>query len=396
MCEPIIVKAKNIYIYDNLDNSYIDTRFGAGTFIYGYTKDLNNLFTQQLDSGVLFGYKSQNEIIFKNLLKKELNWFSDFEFCNSGSESIMRAFRIARSVKKKNKIAILSSFWHGGYDGTQISSASNIYKEYSSSGILEDNYNNIILLPVNNINECFQILENNKNDLCMVFCEPVQQLVPHINIELLKLLKKFTMDNNILLGFDEIITGFRLSIGGAQKYLNIYADITCYGKIIGGGFSIGIVGFTEYIKKCIEKATPSIRFGGTFSGNPLSMLGGYQTLLKLIKNKDILYKKINILTEKLCNNINIFCSNNNYLIRFYFVGSFYRIIFTNIPINSMEERKKYELPLEKQNEFYKILKKNGILVAKNPLSFITYCHTDDDIEKIINMYKISIKCFFTE
>ena len=162
----------------------------------------------------------------------------------------------------------------------------------------------------------------------MVFCEPVQQIVPHINQQLLKTLRDFTKKNNILLGFDEMITGFRLSIGGAQEYLNIHADIACYGKIIGGGYPIGVVGFNKEINSHINNVELPIRFGGTFSGNPLSMFAGNLVLNSLIKNKDM-YDKINRLTKELCDDINEFCKSYKFQMQFCYVGSFYRIIFTN-------------------------------------------------------------------
>ena len=191
-----------------------------------------------------------------------------------------------------------------------------------------------------------------------------------------------------------MITGFRLSIGGAQEYLNVYADIACYGKIIGGGYPIGVVGFNKEINNHINNVKLPIRFGGTFSGNPLSMFAGNLVLNSLIKNKDI-YEKINRLTKDLCDDINEFCKKFKFQMQFCYVGSFYRIIFTNKKITSMEERDKYELPNEQQNLFFAILKSNGLLVASNPLAFISELHTKSDIEKIKTIYKDSIMMFCT-
>ena len=390
-----IKKVQDIYIYDISNNKYIDTRFGAGTFILGHTKKFNEQIKNQIDKGTLFGYPSENEEIFRNTLKQNLSWFENFIFCNSGSESIMRAFRIARSFKNKSKIAIISSFWHGGYDGTQIKNNYQNNKIISSSGINDEHVENLILLPNNNIEKCIEILNENKEELAMVFCEPVQQIVPHINQQLLKTLRDFTKKNNILLGFDEMITGFRLSIGGAQEYLNIHADIACYGKIIGGGYPIGVVGFNKEINSHINNVELPIRFGGTFSGNPLSMFAGNLVLNSLIKNKDM-YDKINRLTKELCDDINEFCKSYKFQMRFCYVGSFYRIIFTNKKITSMEERDKYELPNQQQKLFFTILKNNGLLVASNPLAFISELHTKSDIEKIKKIYKESIMTFCTQ
>jgi len=294
----------------------------------------------------------------------------------------------------KTKIAILSSFWHGGYDGTQVENYYPDVKIISSSGITENHIDELILLPNNDNKKCFEILIKNKDDIAMVFCEPVQQIVPHINIELLKELRKFTKENKILFGFDEMITGFRLALGGAQEYLNIYSDIACYGKIIGGGYPIGIIAINKEINDHIETVQPSIRFGGTFSGNPLSTYTGNLVLNYLIENKSDIYAKINNLTKRLCDKINEFSQVNNFSIQFCYVGSFYRIIFTDKNITSMEERKKYELNNIKQKQFYNILIENNLITAANPLSFISYKHTESDIDRISEIYKKSIINFF--
>jgi len=390
-----IVKTKDIYIYDN-DSKYIDTRFGSGTFILGHTREFNEKIFNQIDKGTLFGYPSENEEILRLNLKKNLNWFDDFIFCNSGSESIMRAFRIARSFSKKRKIAIASSFWHGGYDGTQVRSDSQYEKILTSSGVNEDLLENLILIPNNDIKKATKILDENIDDLAMVFLEPVQQLVPRINKDYIQKLRDYTKNKNILLGFDEMITGFRMKVGGAQEYFNIYSDIVCYGKIIGGGYAMGVVGYNKEISEHLKKVIPSVRFGGTFSGNPLSTFMGNLILNYIVDNKEKLYLKLDTLTKKLCDTINEFCKENNYSMRFYYVSSFYRILFTDKDVVNMEERMKYELDRNKQKIFFNILKENNLLTAENPLSFISNKHNEENISEIIDIYQKSITEFFTK
>jgi glutamate-1-semialdehyde 2,1-aminomutase len=389
-----ISKTKDIYIYDD-SKKYIDTRFGAGTFILGHTKEFNKKIYNQIDKGTLFGYHSENEEILRLNLKKQINWFDDFIFCNSGSESIMRAFRIARSYTKKKKIAIASSFWHGGYDGTQIRSDSQNEKILNSSGVNQDLLENLILIPNNDIKNATKILDENKNNLAMVFFEPVQQLVPRINKDYIQALRDYTKNNDILLGFDEMISGFRMAVGGAQEYLNIYSDIVCYGKIIGGGYAIGVVGYNKEISEHLKNVKPTVRFGGTFSGNPLSTFTGNLILNYLVDNKEKLYLKLDTLTKKLCDTINDFCKENNYAMRFYYASSFYRILFTDKYVETMEERAKHELDRSKQIKFFNILKVNKLLTAQNPLSFISNKHNEENVIEIIDIYKKSITKFFT-
>ena len=390
-----IVKTKDIYIYDTY-KKYVDTRFGSGTFILGHTREFNEKIFNQIDKGTLFGYPSENEEILRLNLKKNLHWFDDFIFCNSGSESIMRAFRISRSYTKKRKIAIASSFWHGGYDGTQVRSDNQCEKILTSSGVNEDLLENLILIPNNDIKKATEILDENIDDLAMVFFEPVQQLVPRIDKDYIQGLRDYTTNNNILLGFDEMISGFRMAVGGAQEYLNIHSDIVCYGKIIGGGYAIGVVGYNKEISEHLKKVTPPVRFGGTFSGNPLSTFTGNLILNYLVDNKEKLYLKLDTLTKKLCDTINDFCKENNYSMKFYYVSSFYRILFTDKYVETMEERAKYELDKNKQMLFFSILRENNLITAGNPLSFISDKHNEENIIEIIDIYKKSIKQFFTK
>jgi glutamate-1-semialdehyde 2,1-aminomutase len=394
MNNQFITRVDDIFIYDN-DSKYIDTRFGAGTFILGHTKEFNKKIYDQINKGTLFGYPCENEEILRLNLKKQINWFDNFIFCNSGSESIMRAFRIARSYTKKRKIAIASSFWHGGYDGTQVRSDNQNEKILTSSGVNEDLLENLILIPNNDKKKTTEILDENIDDLAMVFLEPVQQLVPRINKDYIKALRDYTTNNNILLGFDEMISGFRMAVGGAQEYLNIHSDIVCYGKIIGGGYAIGVVGYNKEISEHLKNIKPTVRFGGTFSGNPLSTFTGNLILNYLVDNKEKLYLKLDTLTKKLCDTINDFCKENNYGMRFYYASSFYRILFTDKYVETMEERAKYELNRSKQIIFFNILKKNKLLTAQNPLSFISNKHNEENVNEIIDIYKKSITNFFT-
>ena len=385
-----IKKVNRIHLFDENNNEYIDTRFGNGIFLLGHNDNkIKEKLKNQIDDGIMFGFKNKNEEMLIKKLKKNLHWFDDFILCNTGSESIMRAFRIARNYNSKNKICLLSSFWHGSYDNTQIKNEIEYTKEISSAGISKNILNEIILLP-NNKEKIFEIIEKDKNEISMIFIEPIQQTVLNYDKSFLKELRSFCDNNNILLGFDEMITGFRLSNGGAQEYSDVYADIACYGKVIGLGLPIGIIGFTNKIKKSIESAKPPIRFGGTFSGNPLSCKGGL-LLLERINNDTNIYNKINSLTKKLCDKVNNYIKENKINMQIKYFGSMYRFIFTNKEINSLEDRKKYEVSNKFQLKFYEILKNNNVIVGSNPLCFISNSHTEEDIELLIDIYINSIK-----
>ena len=385
----IIKKGKDIFLYDTNDNKYYDTRFGSGTLILGHTdSELIKLVKNEIDNGSIYSIASPPLLEYSKTLKKILPWFSKFITCSSGTESIMRAFRIGRSYTNKKKIVLFTGFWHGGYDGVLLNN-SLIKKETKSSGILDKIFEDVII--VENNDSCFKILEQNKNDIAMVLIEPMQHLLPKDNIELLKKLRDFTKHNNILLCFDEIVSGFRLSPGGAQQLFDIYADLSCYGKICGGGFPMGVVAVSKEIEKHILSVNPKIFLGGTFSGNPISSIAGNFVLNKLY---DLDYEKINILTKTLCTTVNKYSLKENIPIRIYYFGSVYRFIFTDKKVSIMKERIKEELNSDLQDKFFKLLKHNGVIVGYNPTCFMCFKHTKEDIEilsekicKTINEFK---------
>jgi len=387
--DTIISYAKDIYLYDTNNNKYIDTRFGSGTLILGHSDEgLINYIKSNLEKGTLYSMLSEHTLEFSKILKKILHWYSKFIFCNSGSEAIMRAFRISKSFTKKNKVVLFTGFWHGSYDNVLFDN-SNINPKLKSPG-LEQNLKDNIILVENDIS-CFQVLNDNKNDIAMILIEPLQHILPKNNIILLTKLRDFCTNNNIVLCFDEIVTGFRLSVEGGQGYFNIYSDMACYGKISGGGFPIGIVGVNQEIEQHIQNQNPKIFLGGTFSGNPISSMAGSFVLNKLYNNQDK-YKEIGDLTKYLSDNVNQHCIDNNIPIRIYYFESIYRFIFTEKEIKLVKERH-LELSTELQNNFFKILKDNKIIVGYNPSCFMSFKNTKQNINILIEKIKVSLNTF---
>jgi glutamate-1-semialdehyde 2,1-aminomutase len=387
----IISHAKDIYLYDTNDNKYIDTRFGSGTLILGHAdEELIEYIKNNLNKGTIYSMLSKPTLEYSIILKKILNWYSKFILCSTGSEAVMRAFRIARSYSKKNKIVMFTGFWHGSYDNVLFDN-SKIDISLKSSGILDDLKNNAVI--VENDDSCFEIIEKNKNDIAMIFIEPLQHLLPKDNKKLLLKLREYCTKNKIILCFDEIVTGFRLSVGGAQKYFDIYSDMACYGKISGGGFPIGIVGVNKDIEEHIQNVNPKIFLGGTFSGNPITSLAGKFVLNKLYDSKNK-YIEINNLTEKLCNEVNNFCEQENIPVRLYFFGSIYRFIFTDKKIYLLKERK-LELSNELQNIFFSILKENKVIVGYNPSCFMSLKNSETDVVLLIEKIKVSLNTLKT-
>lgn len=395
----IIKNGKDQYVEDINGKKYIDLRMGAGTMILGHSNDyIVKKIKEQVEKGILFASKCENEKILSDKLKELMPWYSKFIYCNSGSESIMRLFRIARSYTKKNKVAILSGNWHGSYDQVLVDENMENLESCEikkvSDGLSKNIFEDVIILP-NDINQIKDII-NKTDDIAMVLIEPVQQNVLNLDVkEFLEELRKLTLNNNILLGFDEIITGFRFMPNSAQKYFDVYSDLACFGKIISGGLSFGVVGIKKEIEYHLNNNYKPVYFGGTFSGNPLSTCIAYNTINYLVENPG-LYKEIKEKINNFSDEINDYCKEHNINAQIIHGDYLFRIIFTNIEIKTKKDRIRYETNYENQKIFYKFMADNNIFIGTNPLCFFSIKHTDENISKIKNTIIEGFKRFFSK
>lgn len=386
--DPSKLYIKNAFgdtVYGIDGTSYIDLVLGSGSVLLGHRSHvIDESIMAATATGTIF---SQPHVIAETLAKELLeclpSHLAGVVFCNSGTEATMRAMRLARAYTKKKKIAIFSGGWHGTHDyalfGEDYKQEPSPYATELSSGIPACIKDTIIMLPYNNI-EAFNIIEKNKDDIAMVFIEPVQGSNPRNDIySFLKFLRLITKDNNILLGFDEMITGFRLGLGGAQEYFDINADLVTYGKIIGGGFPFGVLCGTDEVMKTIK--SQGVFMGGTFSANPF-VCSVSLSLLRHLKRSNI-YTPLNKQSARLKDEINHFCLMSEIPVRMWGLKSFMRLIFTNQYILSRKDRDKFECSQEIQKLFYMELCNRGILVASNRIIFLSSEHKEQTVDTII-------------
>jgi len=388
----IIERDYSCYIEDINRNKFIDTTLGCGTHILGHSPQvINDSIQNQLKKGVLYTTSNKHTYEVAELIKQCIPDAIDaVVFCNTGSEATMRAARIARAYSNRKKIAIFSGSWHGGnelfvYDHDYLSS--DYSAQHKSAGIPDDFKNNVIVLPYNH-NDAFNLIKKNKHDLAMVIIEPSQGSNPRDDmLDFLKNLRSVTHDNNILLCFDEIITGFRVALGGCIEYYGVMPDIVTYGKTIGAGLPIGIVAGKSKVMGAINSNQSKIPvfMGGTFSANPLTM-STTKTLLKyLIKNRDEIYPHLNIKGNYTKNSINTYCIENNLPLRMIGIGSMLKLIFTDSPVMSRKDRDLKELDISTQSFFYQeLLFKKNIFVNTNGIIFLSTEHSNEVVESIIS------------
>jgi glutamate-1-semialdehyde 2,1-aminomutase len=402
----LIKKVHGSWITDDKGINYIDTGMAAGTAILGHAnKQINAAVTEAMDHGALFSRPTPSGIELGSRLHSTMPWFSDFALCSTGSEATMRLIRIARGYTKRDKIAIFSGAWHGTHDFLLIDDGATEEMEevmpfLRSRGSPEDLLNLIILLPYNS-EKAFEIIRKRKNEIAAVFTEPIQGSNPkEDDINFMRELRAVTEECNILLAFDEIITGGRLSLGGFQKKYEIFADLASYGKIFGGGLPLGIVGGKEEIMQTvkdpgvrgdIDKSSKPVILGGTFTGNPLTLASANAVLESLNKHADDIYTYINTAGERIRSEINNFCIENQITARMYGIGSICRLIFTDKIIKSARDRDRLEAPKALQSRFYQNLLEKKIYVAGNRLMFISTAHSNNEISTVINEINSSLQ-----
>jgi len=398
----VVEKSYGCYIEDVNHNKYIDTTLGNGTHILGHLPKITiETINRQLEKGTLYTTHSQNTYEAAELIKSCVpSVVESIVFCNSGSEATMRAARISRAYTKKNKIAIFSGAWHGGnelYMYDHDYSSSQYKTEHKSAGVPDSFKDMVIVLPYNNT-DAFDIIEKNKNDLAMVIIEPAQGSNPRDDmLDFLVTLRSVTENNNIVLCFDEIITGFRVSLGGCSQLYGIKPDLVTYGKTIGGGLPVGVVAGSYKVMGIINKNNGMLPvfMGGTFSANPLVMSVTTALLKYLRYNQDNIYPELSNNGLYIKESINNFCINNNIAIRVIGIGSIFRIVFTDHKILSRKDRELYESDLSIQQKFYDdLLTKKNIFVNSNRIMFLSTEHSKEIVDNIVSSIVDSIESFY--
>ena len=313
--------------------------------------------------------------------------------CATGSEANMKALRIARAITKKNKIVMISGSWHGSVDELLYSSndTKSKFQKKLSNGLI--NNKNTILIPYNNIEESKKILNKQKKDIAILIIEPIQQSLPLIKSEkYIKQIFKYCKKNNILICFDEMITGLRLPEFSVFKKLKIVPDILTFGKIFGGGVPIGIIGLTKKIERALNKNM--VFFGGTYSFNPLSSFLGLNTVSFILKNRIKIYKKLEDLSKYLTNSLNEFTEKNNIDVKLIRYASVIRIIFTKKSLQNKIQKDQEEFKkIKKINKFKKFAFQKKIHLSKNGAIFLSYENSKKDMDYILKIFKYGFKKF---
>lgn len=389
---PIVVKhASGAKIWDVDDNMYVDLALGFGSLLYGHSPTfIIDALTEAMHHGIQLG--SQN--MLANKAAKLLCSLVGAEraiFVNSGTEAVMSALRLARAVSHRTKIVAFVGGYHGTFDGimTKADGKTNgIFKVAPlAPGVPDSMLTDIILLEYG-AKSSLEIIKTHASEIAAVLLEPIQSRRPELNPkEFLQTLREISTEFDIALIFDEVITGFRTHLGGMQAVFDVKADITTYGKAMGGGIPIAaIAGKAKYLDAIdggqwqfgndSYPETTTTFLAGTYFNHHFTTAAVYACLKHLKENSPALQNNLAKRTEYLTHTLNQYFEENNLALRVYSFSSWFKIV---APLNY----KFMEL-------FYYYLREKGVNVAVTRLNFLSTAHTDEDIEHVISAIKETV------
>ena len=390
---PYIARGKGSKIFDVDGNAYTDYVCSWGPLILGHADDrIVGALKEYAELGTSFGANTEIEVRFAGLITEIFPSIEMVRMVNSGTEATMSALRLARGYTGRDLVVKFNGCYHGHSDSFLIKAGSGVLTLGipGSPGVTADTARDTLVAEFNDIDSMQRLVEANRGRIAAVIVEPIMGnagLIPPRD-GFLQELRKLTDSEGILLIFDEVITGFRVALGGAQELYGVRPDLTCLGKIIGGGLPVGAFGGRKDIMERLAPVGPVYQ-AGTLSGNPLAMALGFQTV-GILKNDDVytrLEKSTSMLVEGIRENLKKLsiegCVNR--------VGSLFTLFFTGGRVTTLSETLRCDVPLFKR--YFHAMLKSGVYLPPSPFetAFVSAAHSDADIEATIAASYESLK-----
>jgi glutamate-1-semialdehyde 2,1-aminomutase len=371
---PVFVKkALGSKIYGECGSEFIDYCLSWGALILGHAHPgVTESLSRALKNGTSFGAVTKLETELAKLIIEAVPSVEQVRLTNSGTEAVMGAVRLARAYTTKNKIIKFDGSYHGHADYL-----------LTSPGVPEDFIKHTISLPLNNMGELERAVREYEKDLAAIIVEPVAAncgvVMPRDGF--LEGLRKIADKYNVVLIFDEVITGFRLSYGGGQGFFNVKPDLTCLGKIVGGGLPGGAFGGRREIMELLAPLG-GVYEASTLAGNPLAVTAGIATLRTL--KKDDPYGAMKKKTQTLCEGIKSMAKKRGIKIRVNYAGSIFSVFFTDRDVTDYGTAKLQNVTFFKR--FFHGLLKKGIYFSPSgsEANFLSLAHEREDIESTLN------------
>ncbi|TFB18538.1 aspartate aminotransferase family protein [Filobacillus milosensis] len=412
---PIVMKeAHGSRLIDVDGNKYIDYLLCYGALVLGHGHTaVKEAVNEQINQTGTFIFGSPHNLEYE-MARKLVDLFPGIDmvrYTNSGLEATLLSIRLAKAYTGKRKVAKFEGHYHGGYDEMLISvnpdldeagEASTPNAVPESSGLGKEDLDNTIILPFNDLEGTRRILTERQDELSAVILEPIQSGFIPADESFMKGLREITEELGILLIFDEVKTGFRLTVGGAQSLYNIEPDITSLGKVLGGGFPVGAVGGKKEVMNIMapdrgkdiltagvkDDVKDDIMFhSGTYNGHPVVLAAGLATIQELEKPNVMqnLLEKTNLLRQQL----ELLYKNYSITMQTVGMGSIFNIIFTDYEIKNYRDLNHANMELRKQLD-YELLNQGIYTKPMNRYS-MSIAHTDEDIQQTVQAHERAIK-----
>ena len=391
---PFISSASGSRIYDIDNNEYIDYVLSWGPMILGHANpEVVASLQEAIPRGTSYGAPTLLETELAKKIQAFMPSMEMVRLVNSGTEATMSALRVARGYTGRDRIVKFVGCYHGHSDSLLVKAGSGLatFGVPDSPGVPKGVAENTITLPYNDIDAVKQLFDEMGDTIACIIVEPVagnMGCVPPVE-GFLETLRDVTKAYGALLIFDEVMCGFRASSGGAQKLYNIKPDLTCLGKIVGGGMPLAVFGGSSKIMSEVAPSGP-IYQAGTLSGNPVAVTAGLATLSMLQRDPTI-FKQVEDSTKALCNGLEELAKKYNVPAVVQRVGSMFTLFFTDKPVHNFDDASACNADHFKI--FFHHNLSHGIYYAPSPFesNFVSICHKSAEIEKTLAVAEEAFK-----
>lgn len=387
--------AKGSHIVDVDGNDYVDYCMGYGPLILGHAHpQVVKAVRDQLEKGTLYGTPTEQEVELAELICELVPSAEMVRLVNTGTEATMSAIRAARGYTGKKKLIKFEGCYHGAHDYVLVKAGSGAttFGIPTSLGVPEETTCNTIVVPYNDADAFEEVVKNEKKDLAAVIVEPVMGNIGVIPPRegFLEALRELTEKYGVVLIFDEVITGFRLALGGAQEYYGIKPDMTTLGKILGGGFPMAAYAGEEEIMRMIAPSG-KVYQAGTYSGNPISVAAS-MTILNFLREKgNGFYSKLESKCSRIVKSLESMLDELNLKLQVNHIASMFQLFFTEEPVYDYPTVKKANN--KKFMVFHKKLLTKGVFLPPSQFEtcFLSTAHSARDVEKTLEGFKSALQ-----
>src|SRR5713101_1302451 len=377
------------------DEEYLDYCMAYGALLDGHAyPETVRAVKMAVENGTVFGQPTEQEVLLAKLISDLVPSIQMVRLVNSGTEATMHALRLARGFTGKSKILKFEGGFHGSHDGVLVNAGSgaSALSSPDSQGIPQETVKNTLVARYNDEDHTKRILRDNAGEVASVILEPVMGNMGPILPEpgFLEGLREITEEESIVLIFDEVITGFRLALGGAQEYYGVKPDLTVLGKVLGGGLPLSAFGGKREI---MEKLAPlgEVYQAGNYSGNPVSVSAALATLESLRKRAGQVYSRLEKMGDEMRRGIGDHLESSRVTAQVNGIASMFQLFFTDRPVTDYHSARSADV--RKYEKYFHSLLASRIFVPPSQFEtcFLSTAHTEDEIEATLDAIGTAVK-----